>query len=169
MLQHKSKTTSIAAAHPHPWAAKVPRVIYPSAADDKKTAYSAAMKPFGALNQLENDHVLPLIYYYRSFTYRGTAPPEGARHALERASQLAVFDKSLLMDVAMMQAYEGNVRLAAYTLGPVAANPHGGSGAEAASALIEALLKAEDGKPFNSRPVVTLSTDEDADGDDDDD
>lgn len=126
-------------------------------ADDQDGAFAAAMKPFGALNQLENDHVLPLMYYYRSFTNRGAVPPESARHALERASQLAPFDKGLVMDVALMQAQEGQVGLAAYTLAPVAANPHGGSRANAAKALIRAFRNAEEGKSFDPRNTLNAA------------
>jgi len=71
-------------------------------ADDADVAYTAAMQPFLALNHRENDHPLPLIYMYRSFIMQGAMPSENARHALERASELAPFDQSLAMDVALM-------------------------------------------------------------------
>ncbi|MGB3808330.1 MAG: DUF1570 domain-containing protein, partial [Erythrobacter sp.] len=72
---------------------------------ERDAAFESAMEPFEALNRIENDHPMPLIYYYRSFAERGIDPPENARHALERAAQLAPFDKSLWFDVAMMQMY----------------------------------------------------------------
>ena len=112
---------------------------------DAKSAYEAAMSPFNRLNALENDHPLPLIYYYRSFTERGIEPPENARHALERAAQLAPFDQALWFQVAMMQAQEGKIELAKVSLQPLAANPHGGSGPEAAKKLIELLDKSPEG------------------------
>ena len=80
-------------------------------AEDRKAAFNAAMEPFSALNAIENDHPLPLMYYYRSFIARGALPPEAARHALERASQLAPFDRSLAMNVAIMQANEGKMEM----------------------------------------------------------
>ena len=123
-------------------------------ADDQAAAYAAAMKPFQALNKLENDHPLPLIYYYRSFVRRGEMPSESARAALERAAVLAPFDHSLAMDTALMLAAEGQVDLATYMLGPVAANPHGGRRARAAEVLIQALKEAPDGKPFNTRLIL---------------
>ncbi len=135
-------------------------------ADDQDKAYEAAMKPFAALNQLEQDHTQPLIRYYRSFAERGKFPPEGARHALERASQLAMFDKSLLMEVALMQAREGKTTIAAYTLAPLAADPHGGRRAELASALISALKQAKDGEPFDASTVMRAIPDDESDGDD---
>lgn len=117
-------------------------------AEDRDAAYAAAMKPFGKLNALENDHPLPLIYYYRSFTERGELPSETARHALERAAELAPFDQSLAMNAAVMQAGEGKIEYARYNLGPVAANPHGGELAESARRMIEALESVEEGTAF---------------------
>lgn len=122
--------------------------------EDQVAAYSKAMKPFSALNGLENDHPLPLIYYYRSYVQNDREPPENARHALERASQLAPFDHSLAMNVAMMQAKEGKTKLAAATLKPIAANPHGGGLARTASALVPLLETAEDGEPFAVSQVM---------------
>ena len=123
-------------------------------ADDRDAAYSAAMKPFEALNALENDHPMPLIYYYRSYAERGLQPPENARHALERAYQLAPFDDSLAMNVAVMQATEGKTDLAAYTLAPLAADPHGGRMAARAKDLIDALKRAPEGEPFDFSTVI---------------
>ncbi|MGY8973980.1 MAG: hypothetical protein ACKVGV_10120 [Sphingomonadales bacterium] len=114
-------------------------------ADDEAAAYGAAMQPFSALNRLENDHPLPLVYYYRSFAERGAEPTETARHALERASQLAPFDRDLAMNVALMQAREGKIELARSNLEPVAANPHGGSAAGAAQRYLTALEQVEEG------------------------
>jgi hypothetical protein len=112
-------------------------------------SFTEAMKPFMALNRMENDHPLPLIYLYRSFVERGAAPSETARHALERAFMLAPFDHGLAFDVALMLAAEGKPDLAAMTLAPVSANPHGGNRAERAGRLRKALLNAEPGKPFD--------------------
>lgn len=83
-------------------------------ADDPETAYSEAMKAFSALNRIENDHPVPLIYYYRSFVERGLPPNENARHALEWASRLAPFDQGLAMNAALMLAEEGKIGLASH-------------------------------------------------------
>ena len=118
-------------------------------ADDQDAAYAAAMAPFSALNRLENDHPLPLMYYYRSFVERGEAPNENARHALERASQLAPFDKGLRMNAALMQAREGKIALARYNMAPIASDPHGGRFAERARRYREAMGKVEEGTPWH--------------------
>lgn len=110
-------------------------------AEDKRAAYAAAMKPFEALNAIENDHPLPLIYYFRSYTERDAAPPETARAALERASQLAPFDQGLQLTTALMLAREGKYELARDYLAPLAANPHAGELASQARKLSEMLAK----------------------------
>ncbi|MBI1403556.1 MAG: DUF1570 domain-containing protein [Porphyrobacter sp.] len=109
-------------------------------------AYVAAMEPFQKLNAREPDHPLPLIYYYRSYVNRGREPVETARAALERAEQLAPFDKGLRLSVGIMMIREGRNSLARYVLAPLAADAHGrGDGARAAK-LIAVLEKTPDGQ-----------------------
>jgi len=115
------------------------------------------MKPFTALNRLENDHPLPLIHYYRSFAERGEEPSETARHALDRAAQLAPFDHGLAVNAALMHAKIGNIAAARQYLTPVAANPHGGSAARQAQVLLDQLENAEEGTPWRRRPIVDLT------------
>lgn len=136
-------------------------------AEDRDAAYELAMKPFQALNARENDHPLPLIYYYRSFTERGVAPPEDARAALENAAQAAPFDRQLWMQVAALQMREGKIELARQSLKPLASNPHGGRAAAMASRLIELLGNAPEGEPIR----INLGDDQDdeADAEDGDD
>lgn len=131
-------------------------------ADNEDAAYKAAMMPFGQLNKLENDHPLPLLYYYRSYSERGAEAPEHARHALERAAQLAPFDQNLWFEVGLMQATEGKIPLAIASLGPIATDPHGGGMAERASALIAAMEGASQDQPFDSAPVLTAMAAADA-------
>lgn len=127
-------------------------------AEDSDRAYEQAMAPFSALNKLENDHPLPLIYYYHSFADRGAEPNESARHALERASQLAPFDQNLALQVAIMQAREGKLALATETLNPLAANPHGGTLADRAKMLITALAARNEGEPFDGSMALAAFT-----------
>lgn len=118
-------------------------------ADDPDRAYLHAMAPFEALNALENDHPLPLIYLYRSYSARGLEPSETARHALERAAELAPFDQGLWLNAALMEAGEGKIALARTNLAPLAADPHGGRLAEDAALLNEALAQEPEGEPFD--------------------
>lgn len=123
-------------------------------AADYEQAMKLAMAPFAALNKLENDHPMPLIYYYRSFTNRGAEPSETARHALERAAQLAPFDKGLWLDVAFMQAQEGKIALARASLQPIVNDPHGGRRAKQVALFLKALEGAEEGVPFRTMPIL---------------
>ena len=120
-------------------------------------AYDAAMTPFSQLNARENDHPLPLIYYYRSYVQRGMEPPENAKAALERAAELAPFDRQLWLTAAMMQAREGKIAIAQQSLRPLAANPHGGRSSELAQRLINLLDNAPEGQAF-SPSALALET-----------
>ena len=138
-------------------------------AEDTDTAFREAMKPFTALNAIENDHPLPLIYYYRSFAERGAEPNATARAALERAAELAPFDQSLWMNVAMMQATNGEIAKARASLQPVASAPHGRRAAKAAKAMLDALQTWEEGTPFDPsdpayHPQLDEETADDAEG-----
>ncbi len=135
-------------------------------ADDRDAAYAAAMKPFSALNAMENDHPLPLIYYYRSFAERGREPSENAKHALEHASELAPFDLGLSFQVAVMEAQDGRIPIARMFLSPVAHNPHGGSFASQAERLLEALKAAPQDQPFYSFDVMKEGESDDSDEED---
>lgn len=126
-------------------------------AEDVDAAYAEAMQPFSALNRLEQDHPLPLIFYYRSFVNRGEAPNETARHALERAAQLSPFDRSLAMNAGLMQAREGKIALARHTLRPVASNPHGGRMAEDAERYLGELATVEEGTQWRPGPRQELA------------
>lgn len=120
-------------------------------------AYDDAMEPFSQLNARENDHPLPLIYYFRSFAERGMEPPENAKAALERAAELAPFDHQLWLNVAVMQAGEGKIELAQHSLRPLAANPHGGSSASAAQRMIDILARAPEGIPLRVNPRMAVA------------
>lgn len=132
------------------------RMAGEASTEKQAAAFKEAMKPFEALNKIENDHPLPLIYYYRSFTEQGREPPAPARHALEWASQLAPFDQGLSFEVAMMQAREGSIALARSGLDAIAANPHGGPLAERARMLSGSIAKLSEGTRWQGNPVLEL-------------
>lgn len=106
-------------------------------AEDQKAAYREAVAPFLALNKLENDHPLPLMFYFRSFAERGVEPPEQAALGLERAAELAPFDLGLRLNLATYQIHTGNLEGARSNLVPIAYNPHGGAMAESARLTLE--------------------------------
>ena len=93
-------------------------------AEDKVAAYRAAVAPFVALNRIENDHPLPLLYYYLGVAGRGAEPPEQAILGLQRAVELAPFDLQLRMVLATQQIQRGELQRARANLVPIAYNPH---------------------------------------------
>jgi tetratricopeptide (TPR) repeat protein len=110
-------------------------------AEDKAEAYRAARVTFIALNKIENDHPLPLIFFYRSYAEQGTQPPPLAFDGLIRAVQLAPFDLALRMNLGLALLRYGRGPDAAIILRPVAYNPHGGGMAVAARKMIDRIAK----------------------------
>jgi tetratricopeptide (TPR) repeat protein len=110
-------------------------------AEDTKAAYKAARAPFIALNRMENDHPLPLVYFYRSFVEQGEEPTALALNGLIRATQLAPFDLGLRMNLGQALLHAGRPDEARIILTPVAHNPHGGGSADYARKMIERIDK----------------------------
>jgi tetratricopeptide (TPR) repeat protein len=108
-------------------------------ADNRAAAFAEALKPFIALNELENDHPLPLIYYFHSFALQGKEPPSLALEGLERAAQLAPFDLDLRMMLARQQIKKMRIEAARRNLSPIAYNPHGGDLATVARKMLARL------------------------------
>lgn len=106
-------------------------------AEDKAAAFNAARAPFLALNRLENNHPVPLIYYYESFVRQGVQPPARAISGLQRAVELAPFDLSLHMTLAVAALKTGQRDLARINLMTVAVSPHGDKLGEAAQAALK--------------------------------
>ena len=106
-------------------------------AEDIEAAYTEAVAPFLALNRIEPDHPLPLVYYHRSFLERGRVPTENAVLGLERAAEVAPFDLDLRMTLARQQISDGRLDWARVNLAPVAFAPHPSPLAEGARAAIE--------------------------------
>lgn len=134
--------------------------------DAKAEAFKTAMVPFEKLNAIENDNPMPLIYFYRSFIDQKKEPTDLARHALERASQLAPYDRGLALNTALMQAREGKIALATAGLRALAANPHGGGLATAAAKLAEDIGALSEGTAWSGQDVdENLDSAEDAGAD----
>lgn len=110
-------------------------------ADDTEAAYKAARAPFIALNRIENDHPLPLVYFYRSYVEQGREPTALALSGLIRATQLAPFDLGLRMNLGAALLRAGRPQDARAILLPVAYDPHGGGGADHARKIIDRIDK----------------------------
>ena len=67
-------------------------------------AWLAARKHFVSVNQIENDHPIPLIYYYLSFVGQDKEPSKAALDGLEWALELAPYDDRVRMMVASQTA-----------------------------------------------------------------
>jgi tetratricopeptide (TPR) repeat protein len=89
-------------------------------------AWKAARKHFVSVNKIENDHPIPLIYYYMSFLAQDQEPPKAALDGLEWALELAPYDSNLRMMVASRQMHEKRYAAAIRTVGPLAYHPHAG-------------------------------------------
>ena len=108
-------------------------------ADDPGAAYTKARAPFVALNKLENDHPLPLFYFYQSFVLQGKTPSALAVQGLEWAVVLAPFDQGQRMTLADQELRSGRLAAARMDLAPIAYSPHGGSLAKVAQRALARL------------------------------
>jgi len=90
-------------------------------------AWLAARRHFVSINKIENDHPIPLIYYYRSFLEQGKEPTKAALDGLEWALELAPYDGGVRWMVATRQMQEKRFADAIRTISPLAYNPHAGA------------------------------------------
>lgn len=125
-----------------------------------QAAYKAARDPFVALNRIENDHPLPLFYYYLSFSRAGMKPSKLAVEGLDRAVQLAPFDMGLRMTLAMEQLRSGQRDAARRNFAPIAYNPHGGPLAERAR---EAITRMDADPAWDGRDLKPVEEGEEED------
>jgi len=107
---------------------------------DTPEAWKAARKHFISVNKLENDHPIPLIYYYSSFEKQGREPPKDALDGLEWALELAPYDGNVRMLVASQQMKEKRFAEAIRTISPLAFSPHANAD-NPAIALLETARK----------------------------
>lgn len=110
-------------------------------ARDFARAVRAAREPFIALNKIEPDHPLPLIYFYLGQRRLGPPTPLSIQ-ALERAVEIAPFDMGLRFTLVRQQIQDKRYDEAAFNLAPIAYNPHA-SGMEPARTLLDRLQKRD--------------------------
>lgn len=128
-----------------------------AAASDREAGFKAARAPFMALNRIENDHPLPLLFYYESFVRAGAKPPKLAVDGLARAAELAPFDVGLRMTLAMQLLRDGRSEEAKRNLAPVAYNPHAGKLSEHAR---EIMAKIDADPKWDGHDVGPMEADE---------
>ncbi|MFN3620212.1 hypothetical protein [Sphingorhabdus sp.] len=105
-------------------------------AQDPDSAWRLTRKAVTALNKVEVDHPIPLIYYYISLKAPGKEVTDVAAHGLERALQLAPYDKSVRWQLVQQFMDEKKYAVAYRTLMPLANDPHNQSDDNPAVALL---------------------------------
>lgn len=107
--------------------------------DQKAAAYKAATAPFLALNRLENDHPLPLYYFYLAQVEQGQKPSALAMDALRQALGLAPFDSDLRVKLGTALIGLNRQAEAHKVLEPAAANAHDSGATQAARKILAKL------------------------------
>lgn len=92
--------------------------------EQPEIAWKIVRKAVTALNKVETDHPIPLIYYYRSMRASGRDLTETAIHGLERALQLAPYDQNVRWQVVQQLVEEESYPAAHRALMPLANDPH---------------------------------------------
>jgi len=92
--------------------------------DDPDSAWKLVRKAAAALNKVEVDHPIPLIYYYRSLKLAGKDVTEVAAHGLERALELAPYDTDVRWQLTQQLIAEEKYVIAYRILLPLANDPH---------------------------------------------
>jgi tetratricopeptide (TPR) repeat protein len=113
-------------------------------ADYPSRAWRAARKQAIAANQIEQDHPMPLIQYYRSYSEAGETPTTNAIDGLQRALALAPFDSDLRLFVAQELARLGRLDEAKDTLAPLTMSSHNADLRLPAKALLEKMQEMAD-------------------------
>jgi tetratricopeptide (TPR) repeat protein len=114
-------------------------------AEKTPEAWKLARTQWVRANRVENDHPVPLVYFYWSYADQGERPPAAAVAGLERALEVAPYDGSLRWAVVQQMVDDGRVREAAATLASLAYSPHPGEHTDAAKQLMQELESRVDG------------------------
>ena len=123
-------------------------------------AWRAARRHFVSVNKIENDHPIPLIYYYRSFIQQDKEPTKAALDGLEWALELAPYDANVRMMVARRQMKDKRFAQAIRTISPLAYNPHAGEDNPAIALLETAREQLAAATPAGDKGVAGLQTPE---------
>lgn len=134
-LAHDPKTVNAYVQKGYALAAKAKE------SDDPDTLWKQARNTFVALNKLENDHPIPLIWFFRTYVEQGEQPTKLAIEGLEWALQLAPYDQGLRLNVAQQQIGDNRLEQAIRTLRPLANSPHENGATRIAETLIQTLQR----------------------------
>lgn len=106
-------------------------------------AVDEARRALLALNSIEANHPVPLVYFYRSFAASGETPTDNAVAGLEQAATVAPFAHEVSLMLAQRYLLDGKTAQARETMLPAAYNPHGGKRAEQLRGLLARLESAD--------------------------
>jgi tetratricopeptide (TPR) repeat protein len=115
-------------------------------AEDTDAAWKKVRRAITALNKVEADHPIPLIYYYRSLQGSGQDITELAAHGLERALELAPYDQGVRWQLVQQLINEEKWGLAYRKLMPLANDPHNRSEDNPAAKLLAVIQQKLDSK-----------------------
>ncbi len=108
-------------------------------------------------NRANPDDPLPLFEYYLSFKNEGKTPPKSSIAGLERAVTLIPQEDAFRIPLAFEKAKEGDFKMAAFLLQPMANSPHGGDSAKWAKRAVDE-LKIAAAKPAGSVDAEAILT-----------
>ena len=121
--------------------------VYALARKAEKAKSSAAVdetrRALLALNSIEVNHPVPLVYFYKSFAARGETPTANAVAGLEQAVTVAPFAHEISLMLAQRYLMDGKTAQARETMLPAAFNPHGGKRAEQLREIVARLESAD--------------------------
>ena len=107
--------------------------------DDPEPALKKANRAVSALNKIEPDHPIPLIYYYRNIRNSGNSVSELAVSGLERALELAPYDQGVRWEFVQQLMADQKWASAYRILMPLANNPHNRAEDDGAKKLLATL------------------------------
>ncbi|WP_116811085.1 hypothetical protein [Steroidobacter cummioxidans] len=104
-----------------------------------KESWKDVRSQFVRANKVENDHPIPLVWFYLGYTKQGELPTKNAIDGLEWALELAPFDASTRWLVAQQMIADERFGDAVQTLAPLAYSPHPGEHTDRALELLQSV------------------------------
>lgn len=128
-------------------------------ATDGKKAWADVRKHYLKINEIENDHPVPLMRFYESYAKNGTQPTRNALDGLVWAMQLAPFDQGLRMTTgdALIQAERYGEAI--IVLEQLAKDGHNEAMAQIAQQLIDAAKEKQTMAPNQANAKVVEDRD----------
>jgi tetratricopeptide (TPR) repeat protein len=119
-----------------------------------KETWSAVRKQFMKVNAIENNHPIPLIYFYKSYVQSKMKPTKNALEGYIWALKQAPFDLNLRMNVGEALLENNYFDGAIATLRSITIDARGKEMAEKASEMIAIAEKKKAAQPEKSNPLL---------------